>query len=103
MCAIAGILNAASRRPVDRDLLAEMSRTLAHRGPDGDGLWTGEGVGFVHRRIAVIDPRSGQQPMHSAHGTLHVVFNGEIYNYRELRRGLESRGHRFRTQSDTEV
>jgi asparagine synthase (glutamine-hydrolysing) len=103
MCAIAGILNADPRSPVDRDLLAEMSRTLAHRGPDGDGLWTGDGVGLVHRRIAVIDPSTGQQPMHSAHGALHVVFNGEIYNYRELRRGLESKGHRFRTQSDTEV
>ena len=103
MCGIAGILYADPQHPVDVALLGRMNRAIAHRGPDGEGVWAADGIGLVHRRIAIIDPATGQQPMHSSHGALHVVFNGEIYNYRELRRSLESRGHRFRTHSDTEV
>ena len=103
MCGIAGILCADPFQPLDRELLARMNRALAHRGPDGDGVWIGNGVGLVHRRLAIIDVETGHQPMSSSHGDLHVVFNGEIYNYRELRRRLESLGHRFRTHSDTEV
>jgi asparagine synthase (glutamine-hydrolysing) len=103
MCGIAGILFADPLRPVDPELLARMNRALAHRGPDGEGVWIGDGIGLAHRRLAIIDLATGQQPMSSAHGDLHVVFNGEIYNHRELRRRLESLGHRFRTRSDTEV
>ena len=103
MCGIAGILYADPQHPVDHDMLTAMNRAIAHRGPDGEGVWIGDGIGLVHRRIAIIDLKTGQQPMSSAHGGLQVVFNGEIYNHRELRRGLEWQGHRFRTQSDTEV
>jgi asparagine synthase (glutamine-hydrolysing) len=103
MCGIAGILYADRLRPVDAGVLTAMNRAVAHRGPDGEGVWTGDGVGLAHRRLAIIDLTTGQQPMSTAHGGLHIVFNGEIYNHRELRRRLEWQGHRFRTSSDTEV
>ncbi len=103
MCGIAGILYADPLHPVDGDLLARVNRALAHRGPDGDDVWTGEGVGLAHRRLAIIDLEGGHQPMSSADGALHIAFNGEIYNYRELRRRLEVQGHRFQSNSDTEV
>ena len=103
MCGIAGILYADPLRAVEPELLAGMQQAIAHRGPDGDGVWIGGGVGLVHRRLAIIDLATGQQPMSSSHGGLQIVFNGEIYNYRELRRRLESQGHTFRTHSDTEV
>jgi len=103
MCGIGGILYADPLHPIEPALLAEMSHALAHRGPDGEGAWRGDGIGFVHRRIAIIDVATGQQPMSNERGSVHVVFNGEIYNYRELRRQLQSSGHRFRTNSDTEV
>jgi asparagine synthase (glutamine-hydrolysing) len=80
-----------------------MTRALAHRGPDGEGWCTWGSGGFGHRRLAIIDPAAGQQPMTSDDGQLHITYNGEIYNFRELRRALESHGHRFRTNSDTEV
>lgn len=83
-----------------------MREHMARRGPDGSGLWVADDdrVGLAHRRLAIIDPsESGSQPMHSADGRLVVVFNGEIYNYRELRRLLQGKGYRFRTESDTEV
>ena len=109
MCGIAGV--------VERDRpLADVSRlssvldtSIAHRGPDGAGLWTSPpaaapGAMLVHRRLAIIDPGpGGAQPMSTADGRHHIVFNGEIYNYRELRAGLESRGVRISSASDTEV
>ena len=73
MCGIAGILYADPMRPVDGDLLARMNRALVHRGPDGEGVWTGEGVGLTHRRLAIIDLESGHQPMSSADGAVHIV------------------------------
>jgi asparagine synthase (glutamine-hydrolysing) len=103
MCGIAGILHADSLRPVERELLARMNRALAHRGPDGYDVWTGNGVGLAHRRLAIIDLETGHQPMSNSDGALQIVFNGEIYNYRELRRRLEIQGHRFKSNSDTEV
>jgi asparagine synthase (glutamine-hydrolysing) len=103
MCGIAGILYADPLRIVEPELLANMNRALAHRGPDGEGVWTGDGIGLVHRRLAIIDLETGHQPMSSSDGAFQVVFNGEIYNYRELRHRLESQGHSFRTHSDTEV
>jgi asparagine synthase (glutamine-hydrolysing) len=80
-----------------------MSDAQLHRGPDGSGVWTAPGVGLGHRRLSIIDLAGGAQPMRSADGALTITFNGEIYNYREVRKELEARGHQFRTGSDTEV
>jgi len=102
MCGIAGIVEVGGRA-VDRDLLTAMTTVQAHRGPDGDGFVCRGGVGFGHRRLAIIDLVSGDQPMPNDDRSAWIVFNGEIYNYRELREELEGRGSRFRTQSDTEV
>jgi asparagine synthase (glutamine-hydrolysing) len=103
MCGIAGILYADPSRPVERTLLQAMGDSLAHRGPDAEGFWAEPGIGLVHRRLAIIDLAGGDQPIANEDSSLQVVFNGEIYNYRELRAGLEARGHRLATQSDTEV
>src|SRR5512145_3188643 len=102
MCGIAGILR-RDGAPVDEVLLGAMTSVLAHRGPDGQGVWARGPVGIGHRRLAIIDLVTGDQPMFSADGEIAVIFNGEIYNYRELRRELEAQGHRFTTTSDTEV
>jgi asparagine synthase (glutamine-hydrolysing) len=103
MCGITGIMN-VSGGPVSPVVLRAMTDIVRHRGPDGDGHWIQHGVGFGHRRLAIVDlTPSGAQPMHSADGTLVITFNGEIYNWRELRRELGKRGAVFRTQSDTEV
>src|SRR5438128_3158349 len=101
MCGICG--TASTGRAVDPDRLARMSATLAHRGPDSDGMYVDGPVGLAARRLSIIDLETGDQPIANEDGTLHVVQNGEIYNYRELRRELERAGHRFRTQGDTEV
>lgn len=103
MCGIAGLLYADPDRPVEPEILAAMSRALAHRGPDGAGVHHDPGLGLVHRRLAIIDLAGGNQPMTNEDGQLWVVFNGEIYNHRTLRRRLERQGHTFRTRSDTEV
>jgi asparagine synthase (glutamine-hydrolysing) len=80
-----------------------MADAVAHRGPDAEGLWTNPGVALVHRRLSIIDLDGGNQPIGNEDGSIQVVFNGEIYNYRELKSELETKGHRFRTTSDTEV
>lgn len=80
-----------------------MTRSLAHRGPDDEGIYIHGGVGLGHRRLSIIDLDAGQQPMSNAAGDIQIVFNGEIYNYRELRQDLINAGHRFRTNSDTET
>ncbi|MDX9982497.1 MAG: asparagine synthase (glutamine-hydrolyzing), partial [Lentisphaeria bacterium] len=101
MCGIAGMIGGAGRETAER-----MTASLAHRGPDGAGLgfWPEQGLAFGHRRLAIIDlTEAGHQPMVAADGRLAVTFNGEIYNYRELRAQLAGRGHEFRTRSDTEV
>ncbi len=103
MCGIAGIRDLSGRRTPSREELAAMARELRHRGPDGFGLWRGEGVGFAHARLSIIDLAGGAQPMPNEDGTCWVTYNGEIYNWLELRPLLEARGHRFRTRSDTEV
>jgi asparagine synthase (glutamine-hydrolysing) len=103
MCGIAGIIYTDRECPVDPVLLKGMGDAIAHRGPDAEGFWIEPGVGLVHRRLSIIDLEGGDQPIGNEDGSIQVVFNGEIYNYQELRRDLEARGHRFRTRSDTEV
>ena len=103
MCGIAGICLDDIGAPVDRALLDAMTASLAHRGPDGQGRYIAPHVGLGHRRLSIIDLAGGDQPIFNEDGTIAIVFNGEIYNYKELRSDLLSRGHRFKTQSDTEV
>src|SRR5262249_2625938 len=103
MCGIAGALYADSARPVAPGILEAMGQAIAHRGPDGEGFLREPGLGLVHRRLSIIDLDGGAQPLGNEDGTIQVVFNGEIYNFQELRCRLEARGHAFRTRSDTEV
>lgn len=103
MCGICGKLNFEKDRTIGRPLLKTMLDTIRHRGPDGDGLYVQANIGLGHRRLAIIDLNTGQQPLSNEDGSVWIVFNGEIYNYQELRRDLVSKGHTFRTQSDTEV
>lgn len=103
MCGIAGFVRHGDPDPVDGEVLRRMTRTLAHRGPDDEGTFEEEGVFLGHRRLSVIDLEGGRQPMASEDGRVVVVFNGEIYNHKDLRRDLEARGHAFRTRADTEV
>jgi asparagine synthase (glutamine-hydrolysing) len=98
VCGICGIVGT-----VDRPVLQRMTDTMTHRGPDDQGLFLDERIGLGVRRLSIIDVVGGHQPIANEDGTLTVVFNGEIYNHRELRSRLESRGHRFATRSDTEV
>ena len=102
MCGIAGIVR-VDGRPVLEEEIRAMCGAMAHRGPDEEGVYLGEGVGLGMRRLSIIDLENGQQPVSNEDGTVWVVFNGEIYNYRELRGLLTRRGHRFRTASDTET
>jgi len=102
MCGIAGIVDVTGR-PVDGALLRSMTAVIGHRGPDGDGIVCRGSAGLGHRRLAIIDLVTGDQPMVSDDGLIRITFNGEIYNFRELRRDLEARGAKFRTESDTEV
>jgi asparagine synthase (glutamine-hydrolysing) len=102
MCGIAGIVPADGSTP-DLRLLRAMTDTLVHRGPDGEGHVALPGCGLGHRRLSIIDLEGGAQPMTDEHDRCWVAFNGEIYNFLELRPALEARGHRFRTRSDTEV
>ena len=103
MCGIAGIVEGRRDRAVDRSRLARMCAALRHRGPDDEGYYVGDGVGLGMRRLCIIDVKGGQQPISNEDETCHIVFNGEIYNYRELRDLLERKGHRFKTRSDTET
>ncbi len=103
MCGIAGVFYRDPHRPVSASLLTGMGDAIAHRGPDGEGTFRSGPVGLVHRRLAIIDLEGGRQPISNEDESIHVVFNGEIYNYQELRKSLELRGHVFRTNSDTEV
>src|SRR5919109_572575 len=103
MCGIVGIMTLNPRETVDERRLTRMRDVLRHRGPDGEGLWTDGTVGLAMRRLAIVDVVGGRQPMSNEDGTVWIVFNGEIYNHADLRPGLERRGHRYRTRSDTET
>jgi len=103
MCGVAGIVDFRDGALVDRDAVARMCALLAHRGPDHEGIRVERGCGLGHRRLTITDLVTGQQPLPNEDRTVWVVFNGEIYNYRELRAELETKGHRFETQTDTEV
>ena len=102
MCGISGIFDRAGE-PVNKELLERMTSAIQHRGPDGQGYFVHGGIGVGHRRLSIIDVEGGSQPISNEDGTLQVVFNGEIYNYIELREELLAFGHRFKTLSDTEV
>ncbi|MBP6004834.1 MAG: asparagine synthase (glutamine-hydrolyzing) [Pyrinomonadaceae bacterium] len=102
MCGIVGFVNNGGRA-AEREVLEAMNRAIIHRGPDEDGYYLHENVALAMRRLSIIDLASGKQPIHNADRTKWIVFNGEIYNYRELREGLEARGHTFYTRSDTEA
>ncbi|HVH30694.1 MAG TPA: asparagine synthase (glutamine-hydrolyzing) [bacterium] len=102
MCGIVGILS-LSGQPVAQNEIRAMCAALIHRGPDDEGCYIGHGVGLGMRRLSIIDLASGHQPICNEDGSVWVVFNGEIYNFRELRHELESRGHRFTSETDTEA
>jgi asparagine synthase (glutamine-hydrolysing) len=102
MCGICGIFDFKGH-PVDRDLLERMNQRISHRGPDGDGFFVSGPVGLSNRRLSIIDLAGGWQPVGNEDGSLQVVFNGEIYNFIELRDELMEKGHVFKTRSDTEV
>ena len=103
MCGIAGQFNFERREPVDRETIVRMARSIAHRGPDDEGYFIAGPLGLGFRRLSIIDLAGGHQPMSDADETVWVIFNGEIYNYRELRAELQNKCHQFRTSSDTEV
>jgi asparagine synthase (glutamine-hydrolysing) len=103
MCGICGIVNFNATEAVDRRLVESMTSALAHRGPDDHGYFVEQNVGLGHRRLSIIDLSGGKQPIFNEDGSVVVVFNGEIYNYAELSKALVSRGHTFRTRSDTET
>ena len=103
MCGISGIFEFDQARVIDRRLVHGMNEALRHRGPDDEGIFVGEGIGLGHRRLSIIDVAGGHQPISNEDGTIWVLLNGEIYNYPELSRDLQSRGHKFATRSDTEA
>lgn len=103
MCGIAGIYHLETPKPVDPARVEAMCDAIAHRGPDGQGIWTAPGVALGHRRLSIIDLEGSPQPMASLDGRARLVFNGEIYNFHELRRELAAEGAVFRTEGDSEV
>ena len=102
MCGIAGIVR-QDKSPVERMTLERMVRAMVHRGPDDQGIWMDRSVGLGHRRLSIIDRSSGHQPLCNEDESVWIAFNGEIYNYQEIREELLANGHTFRTKSDTEV
>ncbi len=102
MCGITGIFNLTGGN-VESDILNSMNSRLEHRGPDADGIWINGDIGLAHRRLSIIDLHDGVQPMTNEDGTVHITFNGEVYNHQQLRSELQSKGHIFKTKCDTEV
>lgn len=103
MCGITGILDTRGNRPIDRDTLVSMRDSMVHRGPDESGVFVEPGIGLGHRRLAIIDITSGQQPFSTPDKRATIIFNGEIFNFQEIREELAAKGHAFQTRSDTEV
>ena len=103
MCGIAGFLN-TNGEPASTVLVKRMTDVIAHRGPDGEGQYVDGAIGLGHRRLAILDlSPAGHQPMQTADGRYLISYNGEVYNFNELRTELEARGYKFRSQTDTEV
>jgi asparagine synthase (glutamine-hydrolysing) len=104
MCGFCGVaLPASSSRPLDRNLIERMNRTIAHRGPDGDGVYLQPGIGLGHRRLSIVDPKLGAQPMSVRNGDVQMVYNGEVYNHPTLMPELQAAGVQYRTHCDTET
>lgn len=103
MCGICGKIFLDNEQQVERELILRMTNEIKHRGPDDEGIYVSKGVGLGHRRLSIIDLSTGKQPISNEDATVWVVFNGEIYNYKELRVDLLSKGHIFKTSTDTEV
>lgn len=103
MCGFCGIYQPTAATGVDQTLLMQMTRLMAERGPDAEGFWSDNRIGLGHRRLTVIDLEAGEQPVYNEDKSILVMFNGEIFNYQELRADLIARGHRFSTNTDTEV
>ncbi|MGH7491754.1 MAG: asparagine synthase (glutamine-hydrolyzing) [bacterium] len=103
MCGICGVMNFSPQHGVDEDELRRMNDAIIHRGPDEDGFYVDGRLGMAMRRLSIIDLSGGKQPIHNEDGSIWIVFNGEIYNYPELKADLEKRGHRFYTKADTEA
>src|SRR3954465_13429129 len=104
MCGINGIaLSSKSGRQVQRDVLERMRDVIKHRGPDASGIFIEGGIGLGHRRLSIVDVAAGHQPMTNEDGSLHIIYNGEIYNHADFRTSLEARGHTYQTHCDTET
>src|SRR5439155_18255425 len=103
MCGIAGFIDVERSRDNAEWLIDRMCQVIRHRGPDDQGVWVGDGAALGMRRLSIIDLAGGHQPIFNEDQSILVVFNGEIYNYRELQKELQERGHNFRTNSDTEA
>src|ERR1041385_4482385 len=103
MCGICGVFNFSREDSVARSVLEQMNQTIVHRGPDDAGFFVSENLGVAMRRLSIIDLKTGDQPVTNEDRTLWMVYNGEMYNYQELRRSLEGRGHVFTSHSDTET
>src|SRR5215472_8894360 len=103
MCGICGKVEFDRGANVSAALIRSMLNTIHHRGPDDEGVYFSPQVGLGFRRLSIIDLNSGHQPLSNENGTIWVIFNGEIYNFQELRALLESKGHFFKTRTDTEV
>src|ERR1700758_4528928 len=103
MCGICGQYNFGDQAPVSRQNVEQMASSISHRGPDDEGYYVAGPLGLGFRRLSIIDLEGGHQPMSDQEESVWVIFNGEIYNFPELKHELEAFGHRFRTKSDTEV
>src|SRR5438132_1384838 len=103
MCGIAGVIDLAGKRPVPAHALQAMAKALFHRGPDEDGFLEQPGLGLASRRLSIIGLADGRQPISNEDGSISVVFNGELFEYPEIKAVLEAKGHHFATHCDTEL
>ena len=103
MCGICGVVNSDVENNVEHQLLKKMCDVIYHRGPDDDGVYLNQNIGLGMRRLSIIDLATGKQPISNENKNVWIVFNGEIYNHKEVRQELESRGYKFSTNTDTEA